>query len=70
METEVEDAVTFLENVSSQYPNVPALLSKTQLLALDMDPKEPFDDTNVSNDPAEFVFTSGSTSYIIIPLCT
>ena len=55
----MEDAVTFLENVSSQYPNVSALLSKTQLLALDMDPKEPFDDTNVSNDTVEFAFTSG-----------
>lgn len=39
---EVQDTVSFLEDARLVYPNVTHLLNKLQLLALDMDPREPF----------------------------
>ena len=39
---EVQDAVSFLEDARRVYPDVTHLLNKVQLLALDMDPREPF----------------------------
>ena len=39
---EVQDAVSFLEDARCVYPNVSHLLNKVQLLALDMDAREPF----------------------------
>ena len=39
---EVQDAVSFLEDARRVYPDVSHLLNKVQLLALDMDPREPF----------------------------
>ncbi len=47
MAAEMEDAVTFLQRVSDQYSDVTSLLSTPQLLALDMNPKEPFQNDNV-----------------------
>ena len=47
---ELEDAVTFLENTRKTYPNVTSLLNTNQLLALDMDPKEPFSYGTVNED--------------------
>ena len=41
----MEDAVTFLETAKGVYADVALLLNKTQLLALDKDPNEPFSDT-------------------------
>ena len=38
----VQDAVSFLEDAHLVYPDVTHLLNKVQLLALDMDPREPF----------------------------
>ena len=43
--TKMEDAVTFLETAKDVYADVTLLLSKTQLLALDKDPNEPFSET-------------------------
>ena len=40
----MEDAVTFLETVKGVYADVALLLNKTQLLALDKDPNDPFSD--------------------------
>ena len=40
----MEDAVTFLESAKKVYADVALLLNKTQLLALDKDPNEPFGD--------------------------
>lgn len=40
---EVQDAVTFLEDARRVYPNVTHLLNTLQLLALDMEPREPFE---------------------------
>ena len=40
----MEDAVTFLETAKKLYSDVTLLLNKSQLLALDMDPKQPFTD--------------------------
>ena len=40
----MEDAVTFLESAKAVYADVALLLNKTQLLALDKDPNEPFSD--------------------------
>ena len=45
----MEDAVTFLETAKAVYSDVTLLLNKTQLLALDNEPNEPFGDT-VSGD--------------------
>ena len=39
---EVQDAVTFLEDARRVYPDVTHLLNTVQLLALDMEPREPF----------------------------
>ena len=39
---EVQDAVFFLEDARGVYPDVTHLLNNVQLLALDMDPREPF----------------------------
>ena len=47
---ELEDAVTFLENTRKLYPNVTSLLTTSQLMALDMSPKEPFDDKTINED--------------------
>ncbi len=41
------DAVTFLEGISVDYPDITSLLDTPQLLALDMDPREPFKSTDV-----------------------
>ena len=40
--SEVQDTVSFLEDARLVYPNVTHLLNKLQLLALDMDPRQPF----------------------------
>ena len=40
----MEDAVTFLETAKKLYSDVTLLLNKSQLLALDMDLKQPFTD--------------------------
>ncbi len=47
MAAEMEDAVRFLERVSTQYYAITSLLSNSQLLALDMNPKEPFQNDDV-----------------------
>ncbi len=47
---ELEDAVTFLENAKKRFPNITALLTTNQLVALDMDPGEPFNDRTVNED--------------------
>ena len=39
---EMQDAVSFLEDARRVYPDVTHLLNNVQLLALDMDPREPF----------------------------
>ena len=46
----MEDAVTFLERAKAVYPDVVLLLNKTQLLALDKDPNEPFGVDTVGGD--------------------
>ncbi len=51
MAGEMEDAVTFLDRISVDYPDVLSLLDSSQLLALDMDPRKPFETHNVRNLP-------------------
>lgn len=48
MGKELEDGITFLEDISSIYPDVTALLNTPQLLALDMDPNKPFASSSVN----------------------
>lgn len=49
MAGKMEDAVTFLEGISAEYPDITSLLDSPQLLALDMDPGEPFKTSDVRN---------------------
>ena len=44
--------MTFLESTTKVYPDVTLLLNKTQLLALDKDPNEPFGDQVWYRGPA------------------
>ena len=61
----MEDAVTFLETAKAVYPDVVLLLNKTQLLALDKEPNEPFGVDTVGDDqrPLELF---RSSSYLLI----
>ncbi len=58
---EIEDAVTFLENAKKSFPNVTSLLTTPQLLSLDMDPQEPFNELTVDQD-----FVKLSESYFTV----
>ena len=51
----MEDAVTFLERAKAVYSDVTLLLNKTQLLALDKDPNEPFGDTVSDDHPVAYL---------------
>ena len=63
-----EDAVTFLENAQFVYPDVSHILTKTQLLALDMSPSEPFTQ-GLENDEfvklADAYFTSKQSGTLV-----
>ena len=48
MSEELEDAVTFLEEARGIFPDVTSLLNTNQVLALDMDPKDPFQEDTVN----------------------
>lgn len=47
MAAEMEDATTFLEGLSALCSDISSMLTKTQLLALDVDPRVPYEDSNV-----------------------